>query len=388
MKRIAIVTGGNTDDRKGFLNAVIERIKHVSLYSSYAIDVFIVQEYEGWLVRQLRKTSKRDLIDETVIDGITFHNVWFKFSLIDYILLCKFHKGAFFKPRFLKRVAPKLAKYDLISFQSYSPLVKYIKEYNIPYTITWHGSDIHTHPFNSNIVFNETKDAIENASTNFFVSNGLLETSEKITKNGIKILSYNGVDNSRFKIFSERERIVSREKFHVLSDSVNIAFCGNLFEIKNVLSLPQIFSFIQEKIPKCHFFIAGDGKLKLRLKQGFENKNVSAEFLGNLSPEEMPSFLNVMNLVVLPSKNEGLPLIIVEALSCGARCVASKVGGIPEILPDKYCIEHGDNFEMRFAKACVDALNDPLPIIPSFIDWNETGRIEAFAYEKILTEVK
>ena len=385
MKRIAIVTGGNTDDRKGFLNATIERIKYLSKYSSYEIDVIIIQEYEGWLVRKLRKTAKRNRPKEVVIDGIRFSNVWFKFTIIDYIFLSKLHKREVVKPHFLKKVAKMLASYDLISFQSYSPLVKYVSMmYNKPFTITWHGSDIHSHPFNSKMVFEDTKSAIEGASANFFVSKGLLLTSNRITEKGCKILSYNGVDTNRFKVLSNLEKSECRNRFGISKECINIAFCGNLFEVKNVLSLPAVFSHIHQELPSARFFIAGSGKLKSKMEQGFSELNVPVTFVGNLKPDEMPSFLNVVDLVVLPSKNEGLPLISVEALSCGAKCVAAMVGGIPEILSEHFCVEHGKDFDIRFAKTCLSALKQEKPSVPSFISWDETGRLEAQTYLNIL----
>jgi glycosyltransferase involved in cell wall biosynthesis len=55
-------------------------------------------------------------------------------------------------------------------------------------------------------------------------------------------------------------------------------------------------------------------------------------FLGAVPHEELPSWMAAADVLVLPSRREGLGLVLLEAMACGTPCVASRVGGIPEIL--------------------------------------------------------
>lgn len=64
----------------------------------------------------------------------------------------------------------------------------------------------------------------------------------------------------------------------------------------------------------------------------------------------MPLLLNCVDILILPSKNEGLPLIVVEAIKSGANVVASDVGGIREVIGVDKVVILGDDFVHRFSK--------------------------------------
>ena len=62
------------------------------------------------------------------------------------------------------------------------------------------------------------------------------------------------------------------------------------------------------------------------------NKNVT--LVGWISHDELPSYLNMLKLLVVPSYTEGLPNIVIEAMSCGTPVLATPVGGVPDLIED------------------------------------------------------
>lgn len=87
--------------------------------------------------------------------------------------------------------------------------------------------------------------------------------------------------------------------------------------------------------------------------------------------------------MVLPSLNEGLPLVTVEALACGANAVGSCVGGIPEVLGEDNVFSLGDMFTYNIADRIVYLLNNRIEqkLKPCF-SWERTAELESKIYHQ------
>ena len=389
MKRIAILINEDFSNRKGSFNATHARILNFieKAKEAYEVDVYCISIYEPWYVRMLHNGTKISRPKEQYLDGILYHMIYFRFLLLDYVLRMKFNKDRFLLNLYLKTLVPKFAKYDLIIAHSYlgGCLASMIKaKFNIPYTVTWHGSDIHSAPFNNNVVYDTVKKILDSADMNFFVSQNLLETSNKISSTSKKIVLYNGVNRTKFYPYVPQERLNVKSKFNIQNNVRNIAFIGNLLAVKNVLTLPLIFKKIYDNIGDVNFHFVGDGKFRHYLEIQCSQYKLPVRFWGNMSPDVMPNVINCMDLVVLPSKNEGLPLIVVESLACGVSVVGAKVGGIPEVLDSEFCISHGNNFEERFANTCLKAMAKEPQTLSSKFSWETTAHFEFLLVKTLL----
>lgn len=86
--------------------------------------------------------------------------------------------------------------------------------------------------------------------------------------------------------------------------------------------------------------ILGSGKYLPMLKQQALDLNIAenVHFLGEVSSFEVSRYLKESDLFVLPSRTEGLPRAIIEAMAQALPCIGSNAGGIPELLESDYCV--------------------------------------------------
>ena len=384
MKRIAIVFEGSIYNRKGLVNAVLERAKRLCEVKEFSVDVYCMMYYENLIVRTLRHTSRIEKLTEEFVNGVKINILWDDFSLIDYILTVKFHLRDIFKNRWLKSIVAIFKDYDLILAHSYTAGVLALnvkKIYNIPYCITWHGSDIHTSPKNNRNIKKSTKEIIDNANVNFFVSKALLETAKSISTVTDKWkISYNGASDL-FKKYTDDERQQLRQQYNVLNRKI-VAFVGSLVDIKNVLLLPDIVCSVNKKMnSNVILWIIGDGKLRKPLQHKLDEYNIEYKMWGNQSEEKIPLLMNCIDVLILPSKNEGLPLVSVEALRCCVNVVGSNVGGISEVIGIENVFDLNDNFVENISDRIVTMLNNKIKQSTSDVfTWSNTVKKEIEIY--------
>jgi sugar transferase (PEP-CTERM/EpsH1 system associated) len=145
----------------------------------------------------------------------------------------------------------------------------------------------------------------------------------------------NGVDCTRY---AKKDPAVSRAKrleIGAKETDVVIGVVARLSPEKDHFTLIEAFSRVAARRSESRLVVAGDGELMSALRErcaalGIER---SVLFLGDRT--DIPELLGVFDLFALSSKEEGLGITILEAMSAGVPVVATSVGGIPEI------VEHG-----------------------------------------------
>jgi len=141
-----------------------------------------------------------------------------------------------------------------------------------------------------------------------------------------------------------------------------ILFAARLDPVKRPLLVAEIAKNLLRLRPErdFRFIIAGSGPERERLESRVKKMGLEALFDFRGQVDHLAPLYAASDIVILPSRSEGVPLVILEALAGGRPVVASKVGSIPEVL-DSSCgilIEHFDA-AAEFARAIHLLLDRP-----------------------------
>lgn len=143
---------------------------------------------------------------------------------------------------------------------------------------------------------------------------------------------YNGVNHEKFATTSPLKQNKSLPKDYIL-------YVGNLKKDKGIFELLHGFAQIHQKFPLLNLIYAGPGALKSELLNQAMQLGITDKvtLLGAVNHNELPILMQKAKLLALPSYNEGVPNVVLEAMACGTPVVATSVGGIPEVLDEINC---------------------------------------------------
>ncbi len=141
-----------------------------------------------------------------------------------------------------------------------------------------------------------------------------------------------------------------------------VTYIGRLQEEKGVLNLVKAIPLILDKCDDAQFVLVGDGHLEGQVRRYIEAHGLEHNVtLTSWAPHhELPRYYMAAKLQILPSYNEGLPHVMLEAMACGTPVLATPVGAVAQVIKDK---ETGfllyDNSPESIAENVVHALAYP-----------------------------
>ena len=140
------------------------------------------------------------------------------------------------------------------------------------------------------------------------------------------------------------------------SDPHRILFVGHPWYTKGVDLLLRAFRAVSPEHPEYSLRIVGYLPEREQHRALFEG-NSRIEFAGPVMPDEVIEQMRACSLLVLPSRSEGMPRVLIEAMASGRPIIASRVGGIP------YYVTHGETgllFDREDVETLAKLLRDVL----------------------------
>ncbi|WP_460373564.1 glycosyltransferase family 4 protein [Methanocalculus sp. MC3] len=190
-----------------------------------------------------------------------------------------------------------------------------------PLILKFHGDDARIFPFKSPIHLSITRWMLHRADY-------VLSSSEEMRKTLIGIGAKpersasiaSGVDTHTFKPMDKNE---CRAYFGIDRERMVFLYLGRYHPWKGIHELIEA----AKQSPEELFIFAGTGSLP-------EHPDNCID-IGAIEPERVPTLMNCADCLMLPSYTEGLPNVLMEALSCAIPVIATKVGGCPEVVQDR-----------------------------------------------------
>ncbi len=203
------------------------------------------------------------------------------------------------------------------------------KLFSIPVVIACRGSDINyltRHRLHRRLI----RWTLNNADRVLSVSEAL---KREIVALGVPdekvVVTPNGVEREKFKMISKRS---AQRSLALTTGPRYIVSVSRLSREKGLDILVRAFARLSNR--NAHLLLVGEGRERQNLENLCAQLGVAdrVTLVGDRPNDEIPLWLNAADLFVLPSRTEGWPNVLMEAMACGKPAVGTRVGGIPEII--------------------------------------------------------
>lgn len=178
---------------------------------------------------------------------------------------------------------------------------------------------------------------------------------------GQVITIHNGIDLSGFpSMFQTHERDAVRAELGIPPDAIVLATVAVLRPQKGIQFLIRAMPEILASNPQTYYLIVGSGSHQKALREEVYKAGIGERVIFAGMRKDVPQLLAASDVFVLPTLTEALPTVLAEAMAARLPVIASRVGGVPEMVADG---QNGVLVEPEdlsgLASACIQLLNNP-----------------------------
>ncbi|MBI5788269.1 MAG: glycosyltransferase family 4 protein [Candidatus Schekmanbacteria bacterium] len=197
---------------------------------------------------------------------------------------------------------------------------------------------------------------------------------------------HSGVKLDNFRATSDSGRLL-REKLHIPLQAKIVGSLGRLEEVKGYKYFVEAASVIADQFPAVYFLLAGDGARRAELSEQCNRRELQKRFIFYGWQEDAATVMSVMDIFILPSLNEGMGRVLVEAMSMGKPIVATAVGGVPELIKHE---QNGILVPPKDAQALACAVTRLLknPELADKIASNTKRDVDQYSAQKMLEKIE
>jgi glycosyltransferase involved in cell wall biosynthesis len=164
-----------------------------------------------------------------------------------------------------------------------------------------------------------------------------------ISRKDIEVI-YNGIDMNSLSQISEDVKINLKRSWGIKDNEKVVGTIGGLKIAKGHSYLIKAAKIVADYRNDVKFMIVGDGPLKESLEKETFSLGIGNKVIFTGYRKDVPAMLSIMDIFVLPSITEGLPMILLEAMAAEKRILASPVGEIPNMINHE-CLVECANYE-------------------------------------------
>jgi glycosyltransferase involved in cell wall biosynthesis len=143
-----------------------------------------------------------------------------------------------------------------------------------------------------------------------------------------------GIDLEPF-LRSHAHKGVFRRELGLSGGGKLVGIVGRLFPIKNHRLFLQAAALVAAQQATVRFVIVGDGVLRGAMEQETREMGIADRVLFTGWRHDLPAIYADLDILVVSSDNEGTPVSAIEAMAAGCPVVATRVGGLPDLIDDR-----------------------------------------------------